>query len=188
MDRAELIDVIRRHRPADDAEADSRAKILGFLETPGDLFDRKRFAPGHLTGSAFILDAGRENLLLVHHAKLDRWLQPGGHGEPGETDPFTVAAREAREETGIEGLALHPAHPGPFDLDVHTIPARKDEPAHRHLDIRYLFVAPAGACPAASVELKGISWRPLGELALPTTDASVRRAALKLQVSCREGQ
>lgn len=185
MTRAELIDAIRRHRPAGGDEAGSREKILAFLESPGDLFDRKRFAPGHLTGSAFILDAARMSLLLVHHAKLDRWLQPGGHGEPGETDPFAVASREALEETGIAGLVPMSDHPSPlspppFDVDVHTIPARKDEPAHWHLDIRYLFVAPKGARPAASAESKGIAWRPLSDLILPSTDASVRRAARKL--------
>lgn len=193
MTRAELIQAIRGHSPADEMEADSRDRIIAFLESPGDLFDRKRFAPGHLTGSAFILDAGRENLLLVHHAKLDRWLQPGGHGEPGETDPYAVAAREAFEETGIAGLTScaidrktafdpSPLTPHPFDLDVHTIPTRKDEPAHWHLDIRYLFVAPAGARPAASAESKGIAWRPLAELRGLGIDTSVSRAARKIAV------
>ncbi len=183
MTRDALLAAIRGHTPADAHEVNSRSRILEFLTLPGDLFDRKRFIPGHLTGSAFILDAAGKNLLLVHHAKLDRWLQPGGHGEPGETDPFHVASREALEETGIPDLVPHPARPGIFDLDVHTIPARKDEPAHLHLDIRYLFAAPAGARPAASAESKGIAWRALAGLSAPDIDPSLRRAAVKLAAS-----
>ena len=50
----------------------------------------------------------------------------------------TTALREAREETGCDVQLLAPA---PLDVDVHTIPARKTEPEHEHLDVRYLVVA-----------------------------------------------
>lgn len=188
MTRDALLDLILVHRPADAQEDASRERILDFLAAPGDLFDRKRFSPGHLTGSAFILNTAEKNLLLVHHGKLDRWLQPGGHGEPGETDPFAVALREAQEETGILELTPVPSAPFPlpFDLDVHTIPARKDEPAHLHLDIRYLFVAPKGADPVASPESRAIAWRPVSDLTDPAVDASLRRAAVKLLTVFRQ--
>ena len=81
-------------------------------------------------------------VLLLHHRKLDRWLQPGGHAEPGEADGEEVALREAREETGIAALRLHPDAPRPLDVDVHAIPARGSEPAHLHLDLRYVVIAP----------------------------------------------
>ena len=117
-------------------------EILAFVDRHPDPFDRG-IVEGHLTGSAVVVSATGDQVLLLHHRKLRRWLQPGGHAEAGERSGETVALREAREETGIEGLTLHPSAPRPLDVDVHPIPARGDEPAHRHLDLRYLVVAPA---------------------------------------------
>jgi 8-oxo-dGTP pyrophosphatase MutT (NUDIX family) len=174
-----LLQDLRRHVPVDEHEARSLARIVAHVEGGGDLFDRRRW-DGHLTGSAFILDASGERLLLLFHRKLNRWLQPGGHGEPGETDPLAVARREALEESGIAGLALHPRAPGLFDVDVHPIPARGEELAHEHLDLRYLFVAPPGATLApAEGESRQLAWVPLPEVAA-ISDASVARAARKL--------
>jgi len=174
-----LTDRIRLHRPADAVEAAHRDAILLFLGSGGDPFDRRRYIPGHLTGSAFVLDAARNHLLLLHHAKLDRWLQPGGHAEAGETDPLAVAMREAREETGIPAT---PISETPFDLDVHVIPARKDEPAHLHLDIRYLLKAPPGAGPRASAESKDIRWVAWADVG---GDAGMLRAVEKIRIQSR---
>ena len=41
-------------------------------------------------------------------SSTDRWLQVGGHGDPGETDPLAIALREAREETGLTDLVPWP--------------------------------------------------------------------------------
>lgn len=153
--------LIEAHAPADAAEAGHRDTILAFLaavsrEPGGDPFDRTRFDPGHLTASAFILDPDRRRVLLVHHAKLGRWLQPGGHAEPGEQDPAAVALREAREETGLEDLRL--LLDRPLDLDVHAIPPRRDEPGHFHLDLRWAFLAASGSELRASAESTAIAW------------------------------
>src|SRR5206468_12645819 len=86
-----------------------------------------------------------EPLRLLHPRRLDRWLRRGGHGGPGETSGEEVALREAHEETGLAGLTLHPGAPRPLAVEVHDIPARGDEPAHEHLDLRYLVVAPEHA-------------------------------------------
>ncbi len=174
-----LLQELQRYTPADEHEARSLARIVTHVAAGGDLYDRRRW-DGHLTGSAFILDAGHERLLLLYHRKLQRWLQPGGHGEPGETDPLEVSRREALEESGIQGLTLHPEHPALFDVDVHLIPARGDEQAHEHLDLRYLFVAPADARLApAEGESRQLAWVPLAEVA-SVSDESVARAARKL--------
>lgn len=170
--------LVEAHAPADAKEARDREAILAFLQKGGDPWDRRRCDPGHLTGAAFILDASGTRLVLVHHAKLGRWLQPGGHGEPGEADPLAVAMREAHEETGIEGMTPHPGFPGLFDLDVHAIPARKDEPGHLHLDLRFVLLAPPGAEPRASSESREVRWAGLGD---GLADPDLARALRKLK-------
>ncbi len=175
-----LLAAIEATRPADDDEARSRDRIAAHVRGGGDLFARTRW-DGHLTASAFVLAHDRASLLLIFHKKLQRWLQPGGHGEPGEIDPLAVARREAREESGLADLSLYPGAPQPFDLDVHTIPARPGEPAHEHLDVRYLFLAPPDAVLALDLsEVNGAAWVPLAEAAAPNQDASVARAARKI--------
>src|SRR6188768_103653 len=89
-------------------------------------FHRDHF-PGHITGSAWIIDTTKQFVLLTHHAKLNRWLQPGGHAD-GDENVMGVARREAIEETGVENFNL--LHESIFDIDIHAIPARKDFPEH----------------------------------------------------------
>ena len=164
------------HRAADAEEAADLARIAAFVARHPDPFDR-RIVEGHLTGSAIIVDAAGDRVLMLHHLKLDRWLQPGGHGDPGETSGEQVALREAKEETGIERLSLHPAAPRPLDVDVHDIPARGDEPAHEHLDLRYLVVAPEGAKVApALAEMRDLRWFRWEELDALGPDPGLRRA------------
>lgn len=176
-----MLDELRDHRPADDDEAAHLAYVRAFVARHADPFDR-RIAEGHLTGSAYVFSADGARLLLVHHRKLDRWLQPGGHADPGERDGLTVALREAREETHLDGLAPHPRFPGVLDLDVHGVPARGTEPAHLHLDLRYALVAPDGALakhdPAESHALRWFAW---DELDSVSPDAGMRRVLRKIK-------
>ena len=174
-----LLAQLEAYVPQSPEEAAAQTRIVAHVRAGGALFDRRRW-DGHLTGSAFLLDATGERLLLIHHRKLDKWLQPGGHGEPDETDPTLVARREAEEETGVRGLLVHPAFPCPFDLDAHVIPACGSEASHEHLDIRTLFLVPVGAVLEADLtEVNALRWFDLHEAAaLP--DASVARAARKV--------
>src|ERR1700754_2727768 len=100
-----------------------REQVLRFAEHNDDALLRTCDA-GHFTGSALVLDASREHVLLMLHAKAGRWLQPGGHAD-GQADLGAVALREATEETGIDGLVLmRPA----IDLDIHTFRPRVGTP------------------------------------------------------------
>jgi 8-oxo-dGTP pyrophosphatase MutT (NUDIX family) len=155
---------LRRHAPADERESADLARIVRFVGEAPDPFDRAN-PRAHLTGSAFVIAADGSRVLLLHHRKLRRWLQPGGHADPGERTGEGVALREAREETGIEGLELHPRAPRPLDVDVHDIPARGEDPPHQHLDLRYLVVAPPGAALAPSArEARVTRWFTWDEL------------------------
>lgn len=135
-----LKDLLARHVPADDKEREDLERMRAFaaqLERP---FSRSQ-ATAHFTGSAVVVDPPGQRVVLLHHGKLQRWLQPGGHADEADGGSLEATAlREAREETGCR-VRLHPSAPRPLDVDIHRIPARKDEPDHLHLDVRFLLIA-----------------------------------------------
>jgi 8-oxo-dGTP pyrophosphatase MutT (NUDIX family) len=174
-----LAEALERLVPEDDQEARDRARLSAFVRDHPEPFDRG-IVEGHLTGSAIVVSADGRRVLLLHHRKLGRWLQPGGHADRGETSGEQVALREALEETGLVGLTLHPSAPRPLDVDVHAIPERPGEPAHEHLDLRYLVVAPESAALAPQLaELHAIRWVPWDEVAALSPDRGLRRALRK---------
>ncbi|MFF3657566.1 NUDIX hydrolase [Streptomyces olivochromogenes] len=128
----------------------------------------KACTAGHVTASALVIDPVGGRVLLTLHRKLRMWLQMGGHCEPGDPTLATAALREAREESGIEGLILLPG--GPVTLDRHAIPA----PCNWHLDVQYAALAPAEAVAAISDESLDLRWFPYEEVA-DVADASVVR-------------
>jgi 8-oxo-dGTP pyrophosphatase MutT (NUDIX family) len=132
--------------------------------------------PGHITGSAWIVDTARTSVLLTHHAKLDKWLQPGGHAD-GDENVLGVALREAEEETGLKSFKL--LHPGIFDLDIHTIPVRKDFPEHLHYDIRFMFEADPNEELIITDESQDLKWVPLNQLSEYTSNTSIQRMLQK---------
>jgi 8-oxo-dGTP pyrophosphatase MutT (NUDIX family) len=134
---------------------------------------------GHFTGSALVLDTRAGRVLLLHHAKLRRWLQPGGHAD-GNGNLAAVALREATEETGIEGLrVVLPA----IDLDVHLVEPPR-EGAHHHYDVRFLVLAPAGAIARGNHESTALRWVRLDELDSLACDQGIRRMAEAALAAC----
>ena len=92
--------------------------------------------PLHFTGSALVLHPASRRVLLRWHYKHDRWLQVGGHGDPGETDPLQIALREAREETGLSDLVPWPDASLQHAVVCYVRPSA-NEPEHEHADLRY---------------------------------------------------
>jgi 8-oxo-dGTP pyrophosphatase MutT (NUDIX family) len=165
-----LIELLRTYVAADDQEEADRCTMLRLaqeLERP--LSRSETF--GHFTASAFVLDEPGERACLVTHSKLGRLLQPGGHVEDTDISLEAAALREAREETSLE-LSFHPTAQRPFDLDAHEIPDSPGEPAHWHLDVRYLLIGRGDPC-------EGAAWYALGEVR-EVGDESVDRLAAKV--------
>jgi 8-oxo-dGTP pyrophosphatase MutT (NUDIX family) len=164
--RDALVRLLQLHVSADEREEADRCAMLRFAQELADPLSRDE-PRAHFTASAFVVDESGARMCLVRHVKLERLLQPGGHVEPSDLTLEAAALREAREETALE-VVLHAAAPRPFDVDIHEIPARPGEPAHFHLDVRYLVVGRGDPC-------DGAAWYPLGE----AVDESVSRLADK---------
>lgn len=148
------------------------------LEAHSDCLERSCLE-GHFTASSFLLDQTAQHFLLLHHRKLNLWLQPGGHAD-GVEDLLEVAIREAQEETGILGIAAVSSEI--FDLDIHTIPANKSEPAHQHYDLRFLLQVTTDAEIIPNAESKAIAWFELNPAKLPTQEHSILRMLAKFLV------
>jgi 8-oxo-dGTP pyrophosphatase MutT (NUDIX family) len=177
MARRDLIAELQSY-PASLEERIHVARTIALLETRPDCFYRTCFEPGHITGSALLISADGLQVLMNHHAFLDKWLCFGGHAD-GDEDIAAVARRELVEESGITALEL--AWDGIFDVDVHSIPpnVQKSEPAHEHFDIRYLFLATGSADFTMSEESSAMKWCGFDEASALASDDSMRRLLRK---------
>ena len=146
-------------------------RFLNLISSRTNAFDRSP-NPGHVTGSAVVVSEDFEWLLMTHHAKLDRWLQLGGHCD-GLMDTYFVAKKEAYEESGL--TCIRSLTSQILDLDIHPIPASISDREHLHFDVRYLFTTDIHAPLCVSKESRAIRWIRLAELELVTTDESVLR-------------
>lgn len=172
-ERRKLLDSLDAYQPEDPAQAALKTRFMAFVAEYPDCCERS-LAHGHLTGSAWLVSADGQRALLMHHRKLERWLQPGGHAD-GDFDLAGVALREAEEESGLSGLV---PEGGVFDLDRHEIPARGAEPAHWHYDLRFVVRASAGEDFRQNAESLALAWFDITELATrPDLDDSLRRMA-----------
>ena len=134
--------------------------------------------PGHFTASALILNPEKTKTLLVEHRKLGIWVQPGGHAD-GDESLENVARREVEEETGVSNVI---STPGILDLDIHPIPARKDEGPHDHYDVRFLFTANPKQALKISHESTDLRWISIENLGSFTKEESMFRMLRKAGV------
>src|SRR5688572_24286007 len=174
LDRNHILQALRQYQPLNEDEKNFIPRFLSLLAHPRAYF--RDHLPGHMTGSAWIVDESREFVLLTHHAKLNRWLQPGGHAD-GDENISGVALREAEEETGIKNFTF--LHERIFDIDIHTIPARKDFPEHLHFDVRFLFEATRNEKLLITEESHDLQWVRLDEITKFADNDSIFRMVRK---------
>ncbi|WP_339607228.1 NUDIX hydrolase [uncultured Roseivirga sp.] len=152
--REKLLTEIKEYQSEYKEEQAFKPRFESLLSNYENCFERSLLM-GHITASAWILNHKRDSILLLHHAKLNKWLQPGGHAD-GDENVRAVALKEAEEETGISDFVF--ASNQIFDLDIHTIPERKGVPEHEHYDVRFLLVAPERAVPQLNHESNDLKW------------------------------
>jgi 8-oxo-dGTP pyrophosphatase MutT (NUDIX family) len=182
--RDRIADLLGRYRPQGQAEAADVERVRSLVETADDPWLRS--IPLHVTASALIVHPGSGRVLLRWHERQQAWLQVGGHGDPGEIEPLTVALREAEEETGLTDLVPWPdaqlRH-----VAIVPVPASSKEPAHEHADLR--FVLATRNPDAARAESPGapVRWLSPGQARELSSEANlqetVSRAELLLATS-----
>jgi 8-oxo-dGTP pyrophosphatase MutT (NUDIX family) len=175
--RSELLRLLTEYSPVDPDERQYRLDMLDLAAVAHDPFDRHDYTPGHFTASGFVVHPEGESVLLIHHAKIERWLQPGGHIDPADVSPIAAAIREIEEETGVVGLSA--ISDAIIDIDIHVFPERPDQPEHRHFDVRFAFVA-ADPDLTANHEVHEARWVSRGEIGALNQDRSVLRPIDKL--------
>jgi 8-oxo-dGTP pyrophosphatase MutT (NUDIX family) len=164
-------------------------RLRDFVQRAPDCLERS-CVEGHITGSALVTDPTGQHVLLTLHAKLNKWLQLGGHVD-GESDVANAALREAQEESGRSEVEFFPyeewlgagqfPRPLPFDLDIHEIPARKQDPAHFHFDVRFLCRLDSALPFVISEESHDLRWLSLSDAQTLTDERSMHRQFYKLQ-------
>ena len=169
-----LVEALRAYQSSFNEELKFKDQFLSLLQH--ERCFHRDFLPGHITGSAWIVDSKREHVLLTHHAKLNTWLQPGGHAD-GDDIVLNVALREAEEETGLTTFTL--LHQSIFDIDIHLIPARKEFPDHFHYDVRFILEADRDAPLNITAESNDLQWVKLNELESFTDNISILRMKQK---------
>lgn len=177
MQRTAVLALLRAHvaQPLDAHEGAMTAGTIAFVEAHADCLLRS-CVPGHLTGSAWLVNPDRSRVLLTHHLKLDKWLQLGGHAD-GDPDLLAVALREAREESGLTELRV--VSRAVFDVDRHWIPPRKNDPGHYHYDLRFQIEADSAAPLAITSESKDLAWVELSRVTSLNPEESMARMVRK---------
>lgn len=176
MKRNSLLALLKAYTPEDGIEKEMYLDTIAFVKAHPDCFERS-LEIGHVTASGLVLSPDGQSVLLMHHQKLGRWLQPGGHCD-GDPDTEHVARKEVQEETGIAHLDLYKS--GIFDVDIHLIPERKGLPAHHHYDIRFAFKAAPGQSIIVNNESLDVQWIPINDVGQMNDSESVVRMIRKI--------
>jgi 8-oxo-dGTP pyrophosphatase MutT (NUDIX family) len=155
------------------AEAADRDRLVALAGDPGPW---NRSLPLHLTASAIVVHPPTRRVLLRWHERHEAWMQVGGHGDPGETDPFTIALREAEEETGLTDLRPWPdgVEPRIVHAVIVPVPANEKEPAHEHGDLRYVLATDDPDSAVPETDETPLRWLDIADAMTLVTEDNLR--------------
>jgi 8-oxo-dGTP pyrophosphatase MutT (NUDIX family) len=171
-------DMLGRYRPEGETEAADVERARAFARTAENPWLRS--LPLHVTASALIVHPDSGRVLLRWHQRQQAWIQVGGHGDPGESDPLGIALREAREETGLTDLVAWP------DAQIRHVvivgvPANSKEPAHEHADVRFVLATRDPDATQAESPDAPLRWLSLGDAHKLTSQANLRETLLRVE-------
>ncbi len=159
MHRNELLTLLDAYGTRVMTEAGYLEQFKRFVRAHEDCF-HSELLPGHVTGSAWVVNPRRDRVLMLHHKKQSQWFQPGGHADR-DADIRRVALREIQEETGMAAEHIRLLGDEIFDIDIHTIPASHHGPRHLHFDVRFLIEIDDRHPVPGNDESHDILWVPL---------------------------
>jgi 8-oxo-dGTP pyrophosphatase MutT (NUDIX family) len=176
--RPSLAELLHEYQPGGQAETADLRKVRALAEIVGDPWRRE--LPLHVTASALIVHPQTGRVLLRWHERQQAWLQVGGHGDPGESDPLAIARREAAEETGLADLVPWPDEQLRH-LVIVGVPAGKGEPAHEHADLRYFMATQTPEASRAENENAPLRWLSLSDAYQATSEVNLRESLTRLE-------
>ena len=151
-----LSGLLTEYRATGETEAADLERMTRLAASAPDPWSRE-LLPLHFTASALVVHPPTGRVLLRWHARQERWLQVGGHGDPGERDPLAIALREATEETGLTDLAPWP-DPSLVHAVICDVRPSATEPAHQHADLRFIFATAEPTAVAPENEFSPLRW------------------------------
>jgi 8-oxo-dGTP pyrophosphatase MutT (NUDIX family) len=176
--RPSLAELLHEYQPGGQAETADLRKVRALVEIVGDPW--RRDLSLHVTASALIVHPESAQVLLRWHQRQQAWLQVGGHGDPGESDPLAIARREAAEETGLADLVPWPDEQLRH-LVIVGVPAGKGEPAHEHADLRYFMATQTPEASRAENENAPLRWLSLSDAYQATSEVNLRESLTRLE-------
>jgi 8-oxo-dGTP pyrophosphatase MutT (NUDIX family) len=175
---APLAVLLDEYQPMGEAEAADLRRARELAEADHDPW--RRDLPLHVTASALLVHPETQRVLLRWHQRQQAWLQVGGHGDPGESDPLAIALREAAEETGLADLVPWPdarlRH-----LVIVGVPPGKGEPSHEHADLRYFMATRTPDAARAENDHAPLRWLSIAEAYQATSEVNLRESLARLE-------
>ncbi|WP_236710487.1 NUDIX domain-containing protein [Streptomyces sp. 150FB] len=180
MDEAgrHVAEALSGYTARDAAEAADVARVRALVSDIADPWPRT--IPLHVTASAVIVHPGSGRVLLRWHEHMRSWLHVGGHGDPGESDPLVVALREGAEETGLTDLTPWPDS-SLVQVVVVSVPAKGDEPAHEHADLRYVLATDTPEAARAERPGAPLRWLLPEEARRTASEGNIREALARVE-------
>jgi 8-oxo-dGTP pyrophosphatase MutT (NUDIX family) len=167
------------YRPHGEAELRDVERVRALVSAEADPWLRS--LPLHLTASALVVHPDSGRVLLRWHGRQQAWLQVGGHGDPGESDPLAIALREAGEETGLADLAPWPD--GQLrHVAVVSVPASRTEPAHEHADLRFVLATQEPAAARPETPDAPLRWLPARDAYEATSEDNLRETLSRVRL------
>jgi 8-oxo-dGTP pyrophosphatase MutT (NUDIX family) len=176
-------EILNKYIPHTKEEIIFKNKMLELLKNKQNLAFKRENIEAHFTASAWIIKPELNEVILLHHKKLNKWLQPGGHAD-GETDLEKVARKEAKEETGLVNLQL--ISNSLFDIDIHLIPENKGIPEHYHYDVRFAYFCTENEKTQINSESNDFKWVDINKVEQHTQEPSIIRMVEKSKTLLNE--